>query len=200
MDRSFNCTHTVVTACVVLLAAMVIAPTNGVWTAGLLEPPVIATLDLERVFNDIDRRNQAEVDLEARLQTYQAQAQELQNKAKRLAEDLEMLAPGTRKYDNAQKQLTQAAVEYRAMTEFIQLKLDATRAEARRDLFAQIIDAAAEYAKSNGIDFIITNDSVLPIQQGTDIQIVQQLALRRVVYASEDYDVTESLVTWMNTP
>ncbi len=200
MDRSFNCTHTVVTACVVLLAAMVIAPTNGVWTAGLLEPPVIATLDLERVFNDIDRRNQAEVDLEARLQTYQAQAQELQSKAKRLGEDIEMLAPGTQKYDSAQKQLTQAAVEYRAMTEFIQLKLDATRAEARRDLFAQIIDAAAEYAKSNGIDFIITNDSVLPIQQGTDIQIVQQLALRRVVYASELYDVTESLVTWMNMP
>ena len=200
MDKSFNCTHTVVTACVVLLAAMVIAPTNGVWTAGLLEPPVIATLDLERVFNDIDRRNQAEVDLEARLQTYQAQARELQSKAKRLGEDIEMFAPGTQKYDNAQKQLTQAAVEYRAMTEFIQLKLDATRAEARRDLFAQIIDAAAEYAKSNGIDFIITNDSVLPIQQGTDIQIVQQLALRRVVYASEDYDVTESLVTWMNTP
>lgn len=200
MDRSFKHTRIVVTASVVLLAAVVIAPTNGVWTAGLLPPPVIATIDLERVFNDIDRRNQAEVDLEAELQAYQDQAGELKAEAKSLAEDRDMLAPGTQKYDQAEKRLTQVAVEYRAMVEFIQLKLDSTRAEARRDLFAQIIDATGKYAQSNGIDFIITNDSTLPVHAGTDIQIVQQLALRRVVYASGAYDVSKGVIAWMNTP
>ena len=200
MDRSFNCTHIVVTVGVVLLGVVAIAPTNAVWTAGMLDPPVIGTLDLERVFNDIDRRNQAEGDLEAKLQPYRTRADDLRTEAKRLREDLDMLAPGTRKYGHAQKQLTQVALDYRAMIEFIQLKLDAALADARRDLFEQIIEATTTYAQANGIDFIITDDSTLPIQNGTDNQIVQQLALRRVVYANDAYDVTDGLIAWMNAP
>ncbi len=200
MDRSFNCNRTVVTACVVLLTALVIAPSDGVWTAGLLEAPVIGTVDLERVFNDIDRRNQAEGELEATIQPYRTRAEEFKTEAKRLREDLDMLAPGTRKYEQAQKQLTQVVLDYRAMVEFIQLKLDSTRAAARRELFEQIIDATVGYAQANSIDFIVTNDSILPIQEGTDLQIVQQLALRRVVYANEAYDVTDGLIAWINGP
>lgn len=200
MDRFFKCNRTVVAACVVLLTALVIAPSNGVWTAGVLEAPVIGTVDLERVFNDIDRRNQAEGDLEEKILPYQTRAEELKLEATRLRDDLEMLAPGTQKYEQAQKQLTQVALDYAAMVEFIQLKLDATRAAARRDLFTQIIDATASYAQANGIDFIITNDSTLPIQEGTDLQIVQQLAMRRVVYANDAYDVTGGLIDWMNGP
>ncbi len=200
MDRSLNCTRTVVTVCVVLLGVVVIAPTNAVWTAALLDPPVIGTLDLERVFNDIDRRNLAEGDLEAKLRPYRDQADDLRADAKRLREDLDMLAPGTRKFEQAQKQLTHVAMDYRAMVEFIQLKQDAGLAEARRELFEQIIEATALYAQANGIDFIVTNDSTLPIQSGTDIQIVQQLALRRVVYANDTYDVTDGLIDWMNAP
>ncbi len=200
MDRSFNCNRTVLAACVVLLTALVIAPSNGVWTAGVLEAPVIGTVDLERVFNDIDRRNQAEGELEEKILPYQTRAEDLKIEATRLRDDLEMLAPGTQKYEQAQKQLTQVALDYAAMVEFIQLKLDSTRAAARRDLFTQIIDATASYAQANGIDFIITNDSTLPIQEGTDLQIVQQLAMRRVVYANDAYDVTGGLIDWMNGP
>ena len=95
---------------------------------------------------------------------------------------------------------TQSALGYRAMAEFIQYKRDATRATARRKLFDEIIDAASEYAEGNGIDFLITNDSKLSIQEGTDMQIVQQLALRRMIYANDAYDITDKLIDWINGP
>ena len=200
MDRSFNCTRTVATVCVVLLGAVVIAPTSAVWTAALLDPPVIGTLDLERLFNDIDRRNQAEGDLEAILQPYRDQRDELRAEAKRLREDLDMLAPGTQKFEQAEKKRTHVVMDHSAMVEFIEIKRDAAFADARRELFEEIIEATAMYAQANGIDFIVTNDSILPIQNGTDNQIVQQLALRRVVYANDTYDVTDGLIAWMNAP
>jgi Skp family chaperone for outer membrane proteins len=171
-----------------------------VLTTSMLEPPVMATVDLERVFNDITARMEAEGHLEAEIKAFQARADELRTEAERLAEDRDMLVPGTEKFDKVQKELMQTALDYRAMVEFVRIKLDNTRAVARRELFDQIITAAAEYADANGIDFIITNDSALPIQQGTDIQIVQQLALRRIVYARSTFDITDSLIAWMNAP
>jgi len=179
--------HPFVAAGVVLIAAV-----------HVLDPPVIGTVNLERVFNDIQARNQAEDDLQAEIKIFETRQQALRAAAKRHTEDLDMLVPGTDKYDAVQKQQMQSALDYRAMAEFIQYKLDATRATARRKLFDEIIDAASEYAEANGIDFLITNDSKLSIQEGTDIQIVQQLALRRMIYANDAYDITDELIDWIN--
>ena len=86
------------------------------------------------------------------------------------------------------------------MSEFVDFKRDEMKGEARRELFYQIRDAASEYAQANGIDVIITDDAQLPIQGGTDIQIIQQLVLRRVVYVDTAYDITDGLIAWINAP
>ena len=200
MRMVLNCNPLCVVVCIAVLGTVVIGPSYAVWQAAKLEAPVICTVDLERVFNDIKKRNEAEADLEEDLAVFQNRAEDLRKEAERLAQDSEALVPGTEKHEQAQKELRQAALDWRAMVEFIQLKLDSRRAEARRELFDQIITATVKYAEANGIDFVITNDSKLSIQAGTDLQIVQQLALRRVVYASDAFDVTDGLIAWMNAP
>jgi Skp family chaperone for outer membrane proteins len=195
-----NCNRLYVAVGLAVLGVVMIAPSYAVWQAAPFKPPVVCTVDLERVFNDIKSRSEAEADLEKDLSVYQDRADELRKDAERLSEDIEALVPGTEKHNEAQKKLTEAALDYGAMVEFMQLKLDSRRAEARRGLFNQIIVAATAYAKANGIDFVLTNDSNLTIQAGTDIQIVQQLALRRVVYANDDFDATDGLIAWMNAP
>ncbi len=166
----------------------------------VLDPPVIATVNLERVFNNIELLKQAEVALQAEVKIFQDRQQELRAEVERHAADLEMYAPGTEKYDTAQKQHMQSALDFRAMVEFIEYRLDATRAEARRELFAEIIEEAAKYAEKNGIDFLFTNDSKQTLESGTDMQIVQQLALRRIIYANDAYDITDKLIDWINAP
>lgn len=182
------------------LLAIAIGPAQGMWQNKKLGPPVIATLDLERVFNEINRRNVAEAALAQELEGYRGQAEDLKAQAERQKTDLELLVPGTEKYEKAEKEWVTTVLNYKAMVAFIQAKLDAVRAGARREIYDAITTAAAEFAKANGIDFIITNDSGLELQEGKDIQIVQQLALRRVVFASAAFDVTDDLITWMNAP
>ncbi len=166
----------------------------------VLNPAVIGTVDLERVFNDILARGQAESVLQSDIEAFETRKQELFAEAERHAADLDMLVPGTKRYDAVQKQQMQAALDYAAMSEFIQYKLDSTRAEARRKLFDEILQEAAKYAQANGIDFLLTDDSKLTLQTGTDMQIVQQLAVRRMIYASDAYDITEKLIDWINGP
>ena len=88
---------------VATLAIAIIAPTYAVWPALGFEPPVIASLDLERVFNEIDRLQDAQDDLEAGLQQFQDQAEALRQEAEKLRADLDLLVPGTEKYAKAEK-------------------------------------------------------------------------------------------------
>ena len=183
---------------IVLLAAAAMAPTYGGWPSTQPPPPIIAHVDLERVFNEIDRLDQIQGDLEAKLQKYQEQAEALRAEALRLKQDLDLLVLGTEKYEQAEKVWTAAVLDYRATVAFAEAKHDAMRADARRELFGAITRAAGGFADNNEIDFILANDSQLPIQEGRDLQVVQQLALRRVVYASPRFDVTDDLIDWIN--
>lgn len=181
-----------------LMAVAVIAPAYANW---LVTPPpsaVIAFVDLEKVFNDIKQRAEAEVALEQRAQQLTDQAEALRNEAELLKQDLDLLVAGTDQYENAEKKWTQAVLEYSALVEFSRNKLDALKAGARKEVFAMILDQMEVYAREHGIDFILADDSTLAMEGKTDIQIVQQLAMRRLLYANRDFDVTADLIEWIN--
>ena len=87
----------------------------------------------------------------------------------------------------------------RAYNDFITIKIDAMMADQRIQIYEEIISAATEFAEQHGIDFIITNDSEIALQAGTDMQIMQQMTTRRIVYANDSLDITNELVQWINT-
>ncbi len=160
---------------------------------------VVATADLERVFNEMNRLKDAEADLEQKLKPYRAQADVLKQEAEKLTLDFDSLAPGTKMHEEAQKKLSRKAWEYRAQVDFIKARLDAARGEARAGLFHDIQEAAAAFCQDQGIDLLLADDAKLPLQPGSDLQVVQQLALRRVVYSNPAMDVTDALIKWINS-
>jgi Skp family chaperone for outer membrane proteins len=185
---------------IVLLAVAVVAPAYALLSSMQLTPPVVATVSLERVFNEIDALDKAQKEVEAAILPYQQSADELRLTAERLREDLDLFVPGTDRYLAAEAKWTQAVVNYQAMRAFIEAKGDALRAEARAKIYKSITDSARAFAENNGIDVVMTNDSSIPLQEGNDMQIIQQLALRRVVYANPGLDVTDQLIAWINIP
>ena len=134
MKLIVNCNRLYVAVGLAVLGVVVIGPSFAVWQGTILQAPVVCTVDLERVFNDIKRRSEAEAQLEKDLSVFQTQADELRKEAERLSQDSEALVPGTAKYDQAEKQLREVVLNYGAMVEFIQLELDSRRAEDRREL------------------------------------------------------------------
>ncbi len=101
MRMVLNCNRLYIAAGLVVLGGVAIGPSYAVWQAAL-EPPVICTVNLERVYNDINRRNEAEADLEKDLSVFQDRADKLRKKAERLGQDSEALVPGTDKHDQVQ--------------------------------------------------------------------------------------------------
>ncbi len=124
----------------------------------------------------------------------EAMGQEIQA----LEADIDLLVEGTPKYEEALKKYLGAAADLRAWVEFKGRKLDAKRAQRRTQVYDEIVLAATEFAEQNNIDFILTDDSILELRPGTDGQVVQQMSLRRVVYANPEFDITDELIEWIN--
>ena len=197
MKNLITIVTTTVAACLMFQLFSAASPTLAMRPA-TLAPAVVATVDLERVFNECTWRTGAEMELDRRSQEFQKKAEQMREDAELLKQDLDLLLPGTDQYKKAERKYLQSAVEYRAFVEFSNAKLESLRATSRTEIFGKIQESAAAFARANNISFIITNDSVIDLQEGTDRQVIQQLLLRRVVYADPDFDITEDLITWIN--
>ena len=183
---------------VLIAAALLLGPAYAGWLGPPAQPAIIGSVDLEKVFNEIDRRAEAETELEELAEQFQQQREELRQIAEQKRMDMDLLAPGTDKYADAEDAWTLSVLDYRAAVEFSKAKLDAKRAEARTRIYQEIVDEAAKFAAANGVDYILADDSGIDLMEGTDLQVVQQMSLRRLVYANPSYDVTDDLIAWIN--
>jgi Skp family chaperone for outer membrane proteins len=183
---------------VLITAALLLGPASAAWLAPPVHPAIIGSVDLEKVFNEINRRAEAETELEELAERFQQEGEALRLIAEQTKMDLDMLVPGTDKYEDAQDAWTQAVLNFRAAVEFSKAKLDAKRAEARKEIYQAIVDEAAKFAAANSVDYILADDSTIDLLEGTDLQVVQQMSLRRLVYANPSYDVTDDLIAWIN--
>ncbi len=183
---------------IALALAVGVGPAYALLSMAPIRPAVIAFVDLQKVFNLSDKRAEAQAELEVLGQQLDDREDALRQKIKTLQADIELLVPGTPKHDEAEKTLLAAAADLLALIEFKAAKLDAKTAQSRTQVYDEIVLAAVEFAEQHDIDFILTDDSILDLRPGTDVQVVQQMSLRRVVYANPEFDITDELIAWIN--
>ncbi|MEE8156196.1 MAG: OmpH family outer membrane protein [Phycisphaerales bacterium] len=183
---------------IALALAVGVGPAYALLSMAPTRPAVIAFVDLQKVFNDSDKRAEAQAELEALGQELDDKVEALRQEIKTLQANIGLLVPGTPKYKEAEKKLVAAAADHRAWIEFKAAKLDAKTAQRRTQVYDEIVLAATDFAEQHNIDFILTDDSILELRPGTDVQVVQQMSLRRVVYANPEFNITDELIAWIN--
>ncbi len=183
---------------IALVLALGVGPAYALLSMAPTRPAVIGFVDLQKVFNESVGRAEAQAELEGLGQGLDDQEEALRQEISVLQSDLELLLVGTPKYQEAEKKVIGVAADLRAWVEFKGRKLDAKRAQRRTQVYDEIVLAATEFAEQNNIDFILTDDSILELRPGTDGQVVQQMSLRRVVYANPELDITDELIVWIN--
>ena len=183
---------------IALVLALGVGPAYALLSMAPTRPAVIGFVDLQKVFNLSAGRAEAQAELEELGQRLDDEQEAMSQEIRTLEADIDLLVEGTPKYQEALKEYQGAAADLRAWVEFKGRKLDAKRAERRMQVFDEIALAATEFAEENNIDFILTDDSTLELRPGNDGQVVQQMSLRRVVYANPEFDITDELIVWIN--
>jgi Skp family chaperone for outer membrane proteins len=182
-----------------LLAAVLCAGLAAFAALSPDRPAVVATVDLERVFNSVDLQTRTEVRLQAMSEQLGARRDELRLEIEDLQAELESFQPGSDAQIEVAGRIEEAIAEFRAWEGFAAIKLEAEQSKAMRDIYLSIREAAATLAKERGWDYVLVDDTVPTIQPGGAEQMQQQIGSRRFLYANGAFDVTDELVARLNT-
>jgi Skp family chaperone for outer membrane proteins len=177
-------------ALVALLAVAALSPQR---------PSVVASVDLERVFNTIDLQSRTEARLNALAAEMGVRRDELRNRIEDLQGELDSFQPGSPAQLEVSRQIEQAVAEFRAWEGFMRLKFEAEQARALREIYLTIRTTAAALATERGWDFVMVDDTIPSIDPGDSARMLQQISSRRLLYANPAFDVTDLLIARLNS-
>ena len=166
-------------------------------------PPVpglvtVATVDLERVFSNLDEKDAADISLQDFADDLQKKS-EVQSRAIELLEqNLDLFPAGGEKFQEATRQFLEATVKLRSFVEFSRGKIDFRKGATLNRLYTSITEAARLLAEREGYAVVLVDDSIVDLQSGTEADMIRQISARRMLYASPRVDITDALIIQMN--
>ena len=165
-------------------------------------PTVVVTFNIEQVTADLTERGDAEVTLR-KLITDIEDEKKLKFKAiEALNVAIESAADADRGVllENLDK-LKLSAISFQR---YAVSQIDIERSLMFRDLYLKIKKSVAEVADENGYDLVLISDNTRKIlvnpnaKVSREFQVREQIEVKRIMFASNQIDITEQIVTHMN--
>ena len=164
-----------------------------------LNPAVIAYVDLEKVFEGLDSRKTSEETIMALAQQVEDKTTSMQEELELLQAELESLEPGSDAMESMNDNVISVAGRLRAYQKYATLVLEREQANDLKATYDDIRKAAQVYADKEGIDFVVMNDAMVPMNPSDSAGTLQQIASRKFLYAKPTLDVTDALIKLMNS-
>ncbi len=163
-------------------------------------PPIVATVDLERLFNNLDLRQAGEDRVAAIGEQFDKQLEALRDRIQSLQADLENFEQGGEDWLSINDTVQSTIGEYRAIEQYAQLKIEAERSKAMKGVYETIKSEIASFAAAQTppIDFVLIDDTVPDLEPSTAEAMLKQISARRMVYATKQFDITEAVLARMN--
>lgn len=161
-------------------------------------PSVVATVNLETIFNNLDEKVAADDRLQQYADELQAQQDQTRDQIARMEEEIGGLAPGTTAYQEKFRELAKKSVEYQAQVELNRSRLDKQKGFTLREIYLNIKAEAHSMSQEFGIDIVMLDDSVVDLDIGSEADVSRQISARRTLYCNPQLDVTQDLIDRMN--
>jgi len=198
MRMSKSSVNMTVIGAALIVAAAVCYHGLAVNQGATAQPAKVVWIDIERVFQNLNARAEADQQLQSLAETFDEQAATRRQRIDGLNEELELLQEGTDSYREAQEKLLTQTYEYRAFVELKQRQLEQRKAEILGRIYQQIRDGARELATQRGYDYVMVNDALGDLRAENEQEMNRQISARRLLFANGSYDATDELISFMN--
>jgi len=181
-------------------AAVVLMVWAGVYAADALQakPTAVAVVNIEEVFNQLKEKQAIEANMRAQGDQLQAEEKALKEKIGKLQEALKLLPPGGPGHAQKQEELEKSVLEYRVWGEYQQQKQQRERAVQIEGLYNKTIETIGQIATESGYDMVLFQEPKPQFQGNNLQQIMAQLSLRKVLWAKDSIDISNTVTTRMN--
>jgi len=161
-------------------------------------PAVVVSVDFERVFSSLEERvfEQAKAQdvINALTQNIEAKRQHIES----YEQEFELYEPGSTKWEELMQDQQLEVLEYQAQVEYRNLKASREESKGMRLVYEHIREAVAALASENGWDYVFVNDAAVAFPEGDNVDMGMQISNRRMLYANQSLDVTDTLIEYMN--
>lgn len=159
-------------------------------------PPLIATVNLEVVFNSLHERFTRDEAREARKNQLNEKIKQLKATFDDTKKKLEQATPAEQ--GPLRETLQRLGFDADNEVKFSEQALDNMRGEALAAMYEKIAESAAQLAKKSGYTMVAADDQGAKIILSGTNDVVRQIALKRMLYIDSAHDITPELITSMN--
>jgi len=173
--------------------AITLASGSGGIKIGIANPSLIASHLRET--KDLTDKRQAET------KSLSDQQQQKQADIDKLTQELQILQPGTAKYDADTHDLLTARIDFDAWTKETQVFLERQEKADLKHLFGEIHDAITQVAQQKGLNIVIADQGVqIPDKlDNIDLPTLEQLISRQsILYSDGTCDISGDVTTLLD--
>ena len=167
-------------------------------TAGPLKPAVVACVDLERVFANLDEHKAGEKRLEDIVKAQLVKRDRLVAETQSLQAELENFNEDTPVHADTVRKLSDTAGSLRVFEDFLKRKTEFERSQLVRATYAAVKASLGDLCKEQGIDMVFMDDATPPFDKNDPRPITQQISGRRMLWFNSQLDITDTLIKSMN--
>ncbi len=163
--------------------------------------PTVGLVDVESVINGAEELKTFNARLEADVNVMQTELNDLANQLKTLDADFQELAQTDREGRRAiRKKQIEVSSRAEVRKRILQNDIDTRKGEAVKSIYEKMLAAIATISQRDGIEVVLFDDRAIDIPEGlVESQVNQFIQARRVLYGSEQSDVTSRVLNLLNS-
>lgn len=159
----------------------------------------VGTIDLNKVLDQLDEKTFRERQLEGFLKNLEDNVNERAKALKAGRDELNILIKGTPSYVAKREEVLRQTAQVQAEAQAAKVLAEEKKKTMQVDLYDKIGEATREFAKKNGYDLIVVDDSKEKIPEEANPQQAQAAMVnKRVMFAAADIDVSDQIAAQMN--
>lgn len=159
-------------------------------------PPVIGTIDMERVLKEYEKFKFMGDEFQASVLAKKNELIKLGTQMQQQAEQMQKLVPGTPDYKKFEDQITFLKAQMDAKKEQAQREFEMKEAESLATLYKEIQDMATRVAQWRKMNYVLKTSSQ-PISGG-DPKSVMAAMSSTIIYSDSHNDISSDVINFLN--
>ena len=200
--KTFATAITLVAASAMLGAAGVVSFNLGktqAQVAAPTEPTAVAVLNLQDVLGELAENTDFQANVNAKNEQLQAELARRQSAVQTMQNDLELLDPASDAYSTKEDQIFDALIELRTWQSIQEQRNVLDQRTHLANLYRKIVQAGGAVAEQQGYDMVLLDTQVPDLDRLNPEQLLNAIATRKVLFHTDDVDITRDVLERMNT-
>ncbi len=158
----------------------------------------VAVVDVGKIFNEYDRMKTAQDELKQLEDRLQLENEQRKQKTDMLEATVSKMDPADPTYTRKMNEVLESRIGHKTWFELQQANATREIAVATDRIYRDITGAAEQVARESGFSLVLYREPYEPL--GTNPEEIQaQMRARKVLYASENIDITQFVLDRLNS-